>query len=163
DGELPRFGAELTHTVPPMWLLQRLPNNALCHLGIQTGFTGPHACIVSHGTSAVLAVGEAVDALRDGRVDRAVALAHEAAIEPQAVQGMAAHAVVARDAVRPFDTRRDGGLFGEGAAALALERVTTAAARGAPILGEVLGSGMACAGDGLFDVRPDGDGLVRAI
>jgi 3-oxoacyl-(acyl-carrier-protein) synthase len=70
---------------------------------------------------------------------------------------------MACDAVRPFDARRDGSLFGEGAGALALERETTAAARGALILGEVLGSGSACAGEELFDIRPDGDGMARAI
>jgi 3-oxoacyl-[acyl-carrier-protein] synthase-1 len=163
DGDLVRFGTELEHTVPPMWLLQRLPNNALCHLGIQTGFSGPHACIINHGTSALLAVGEAVGALREGSIDRAVAVAHEAAIEPQAIQGMAAHGVLAGSVLRPFDTGRDGSLFGEGAAALALERRPGALARDAAILGEVLGSGAACAGGTLFEMQPDGASIERAI
>jgi 3-oxoacyl-[acyl-carrier-protein] synthase-1 len=163
EGDLVRFGAELEHTVAPMWLLQRLPNNALCHLGIQTGFSGPHACIINHGTSALLAVGEAVGALREGSVDRAVAVAHEAAVEPEAIQGMAAHGVLAPAVLRPFDAGRDGSLFGEGAAALALERRSTAAARGAAILGEVLGSGAACAGSTLVEVQPGGESIERAI
>lgn len=162
-GDLARFGGGLTETVQPMWLLQTLPNNVLCHLGIRTGFAGPHACIVNHGTSGLLAVAEAVAALREGAVDRAVAVAHEAPIEPQTVQGFAALGLLAAEAVRPFDRRRDGCLLGEGAAALALETAAAAAARGAPLLGEVLGSGTASEGDGFLAVRPDGDGLVRAI
>lgn len=163
NGDLRRIGAELAHAVPPMWLLQRLPNNALCHLGIQTGFAGPHACLISHGTSSVLAVAEACATLREGRADRAIAVAHEAPIEPQAIQGMVSLGLLAREAVRPFDVARDGGLLGEGAAAFALEREATASARGAAIQGEILGSSAATGGGDLFAAAPEGDAVVRAI
>ncbi|MDX2171413.1 MAG: beta-ketoacyl synthase N-terminal-like domain-containing protein [Deltaproteobacteria bacterium] len=162
-GALPAFGSELLHAVPPMWLLQTLPNNALCHLGIQTGFSGPHACLVTHSSGGVLAIGEAVAALRAGEVDRAVAVAHEAPIEPQQLQGYATLGLLAEHAVRPFDARRDGCVLGEGGVALALEPLEAARGRGASMLGEVLGSGAAGEACGVFDVRPDGDGLVRAI
>lgn len=163
DGELSRFGAELTQTVHPMWLLQTLPNNVLCHLGIQSGFSGPHACIVNHSTSGVLAVAEAAAALREGAIDRAVAVAHQAPIEPQTLAGYAALGLLADDDVRPFDRSRDGCVLGEGAAALALETGAGAAARGQAILGEILGAGAVSEGGALFDVRDDGDGLARAI
>jgi 3-oxoacyl-(acyl-carrier-protein) synthase len=162
SGDMARFGAELA-TVHPMWLLQTLPNNVLCHLGIQTGFTGPHACFVTHSISGLLALAEAAAALREGLADRAVAVAHDAPIEPQAVQGFAGLGVLAVDSVRPFDRRRDGTLLGEGAAALACERTEVAAARGARVLGEVLGSAAVSEGGALLGVRDDGDGLARAI
>jgi 3-oxoacyl-[acyl-carrier-protein] synthase-1 len=146
-----------------MWLLQTLPNNVLCHLGIRTGFAGPHACMVSHSIGGVLAVAEAVDALRTERVDRAIAVAHAAPIEPQGLQGYATLGLLAREVVRPFDAQRDGCLFGEGAAALALESGERAAARGAPILGAVLGTGTVSEGGSLFGLEPDGEGLERAI
>ncbi|MGD9764919.1 MAG: beta-ketoacyl synthase [Candidatus Binatia bacterium] len=163
DGEIGLFGAELARAVSPMWLLQTLPNNVLCHLGIRTGFSGPHACVVAHSTAGVLAVAEALDALRTGEVDRALAVAHVAPIEPQALQGYATLGLLGRDVVRPFDARGDGCLFGEGAAALALEPVDRAAARGASSLGEVLGSGAVSEGGALFAVDPGGEGLARAI
>ena len=163
DADLERFGRELEQTVTPMWLLQTLPNNVLCHLGIQTGFTGAHACIVNHSTSGVLAIAEAAAALREGTIDRAVAVAHEAPIEPQTIEGFAALGLLAAEAVRPFDRDRDGCLLGEGAAALALERADAAATRGAPILGEILGTAMVSEGGALLDVQADGDGLARAI
>ncbi len=162
-GELAAFGAELAQTVSPMWLLQTLPNNVLCHLGIRTGFAGAHACLVSHSIGGVLAVAEAVDALRAERVDRAIAVAHVAPIEPQGLQGYATVGLLAREVIRPFDARRDGCLFGEGAAALALEPAARASARGAPILGEVLGTGSAGEGGSLFAVDRRGEGLERAI
>ena len=65
--------------------------------------------------------------------------------------------------LRPFDARHDGSLFGEGAGALLLETAASAAARNAPVLGEILGGGYACEAQGLAAIRDDGDGLARAI
>jgi 3-oxoacyl-[acyl-carrier-protein] synthase-1 len=79
------------------------------------------------------------------------------------LQGYATLGLLARTAVRPFDAQRDGCVLGEGGAALALEPLAAARARGATVLGEVLGSGAAGEACGVFDVRPDGDGLIRAI
>jgi 3-oxoacyl-[acyl-carrier-protein] synthase-1 len=65
--------------------------------------------------------------------------------------------------LRPFDARHDGSLFGEGAGALVLETEASAAARNAPVLGQVLGGGYACEAQGLAAIRDDGDGVARAI
>ena len=71
--------------------------------------------------------------------------------------------LMAADAVRPFDAGRSGSLLGEGAAALLLETDAAAADRGAPVLGEFLGSGCATDAEGLLPIRDDGDGLASAI
>src|SRR4029079_8170341 len=71
--------------------------------------------------------------------------------------------LLARDELRPFDASRSGSLFGEGAGALALETQSAAAARNAPVLGEVLGGGFVSEGEGLLAIRDDGDGVARAI
>jgi 3-oxoacyl-[acyl-carrier-protein] synthase-1 len=162
-GRAEAFAAEVARSVHPMWLLQTLPNNVLCHLGIQTGFCGAHACIASHSTSGLLAVGEALGALREGLADRAVAVAHDAPIEPQMLQGLAAFGMLARAVVRPFDADRDGCLLGEGAAALALEPLAAARARGATVLGEVLGSGASAEALGVVELDAGGEGLARAM
>jgi 3-oxoacyl-[acyl-carrier-protein] synthase-1 len=65
--------------------------------------------------------------------------------------------------LRPFDVGRSGSAMGEGAAALVVETERAAAARGAPVLGEILGSGCASEAEGLLPIRDDGDGLARAI
>ena len=163
DGNLGTFGRELDATVNPMWLLRTLPNNVLCHVGIRYGFKGSNACVTNHVVGGTLAVIEAAAALRAAEADRAVAIGHDAPIEPQMVFYYHRVGLLATDAVRPFDAGRDGSLFGEGAGALVMETETAAATRGATVLGEILGSGCATDAEGLFAIRDDGDGLARAI
>jgi 3-oxoacyl-[acyl-carrier-protein] synthase-1 len=146
-----------------MWLLRTLPNNVLCHVGIRYGLKGANACVTNHVVGGTLAVIEAAAGLRTGEADRAVAIGHDAPIEPQMVLYYHRVGLFATEAVRPFDAARDGSLFGEGAGALVLETADAAASRGAAILGELLGSASAAEGEGLFTVRDDGDGLARAI
>jgi len=162
DGELPAFGRELANTVNPMWLLRTLPNNVLGHIGIRHGLKGPNACITNHSVGGTLAVIEAFEAVRNGEADRAVAVGHETPIEPQMVLYYHRLGLLASEALRPFDARHDGSLFGEGAGALLLETAASAAERKAPVLGEVLGGGYACEAQGLTSIRDDGDGLARA-
>ncbi len=162
-GDLGTFGRELAATVNPMWLLRSLPNNVLCHIGIRYGLKGPNACVTNHSVSGSLAVADAAAALRAGEADRALAVGHDAPIEPQMVLYYHQLRLLSADGLRPFDARRSGSLLGEGAAALVLETEAAAAARRARVLGEFLGSGCATEVEGLLAIPPDGDGLARAI
>jgi 3-oxoacyl-[acyl-carrier-protein] synthase-1 len=162
-GELEAFGRDLGSQVNPMWLLRTLPNNVLCHVGIKYGLKGANACITNHGAGGTLAVIEAVEALRQGEADRAVAIGHDAPIEPQMLLYYHQCGLLDPDAIRPFDARRGGSVFGEGAGALALETQKAASQRNAAVLGEVLGGGYAAEAVGLLGIREDGDGLLRAI
>ena len=162
-GDLVRFGEELSNVVSPMWLLRTLPNNVLCHVGIKYNLKGPNACITNHSCGGTLAVIEAAEALRTGEADRAVAIGHDTLIEPQMVLYYHGCGLLASEAIRPFDSARDGSLFGEGAGALALETEASVAERSATVIGEVLGGGHAGEAAGLLAIREDGDGLVRAM
>jgi 3-oxoacyl-[acyl-carrier-protein] synthase-1 len=163
-GDLKVFGTELGNVVNPMWLLRTLPNNVLCHVGIKYNLKGANACITNHSISGTLAVIEATEALRNGEADRAIAVGHDAPIEPQNVLYYQQCGLLgADDAIRPFDVKRTGSLFGEGAAAFTLETATSAHARDAKVLGEILGGGSAAEAVGLLAIREDGDGLIRAM
>jgi 3-oxoacyl-[acyl-carrier-protein] synthase I len=162
-GDLVAFGRELSNTVNPMWLLRTLPNNVLGHIGIKYGLKGTNACITNHSVGGLLAVIEAYCAVRDGEADRVVAVGHETPIEPQMVLYYHDVGLLASEALRPFDARRDGSQFGEGAGALMLETEESARERGAPVLAEVLGGGYATEAEGLLAIRADGDGPERAI
>jgi 3-oxoacyl-[acyl-carrier-protein] synthase-1 len=163
NGDLRAFGRDLADTVNPMWLLRTLPNNVLCHVGIRNRLKGANACITNHSVGGTLAVIEATEALRTGEADRALAIGHDTPIEPQNVLYYHACGLLAADALRPFDASRSGSLFGEGAGALALETESSARARGAPVVGEVLGGGYVSEASGLLAIRDDGDGVARAI
>ena len=162
-GSIVEFGRQLPDVVNPMWLLRALPNNVLCHVGIKYNLKGANACITNHSTSGMLAVVEAAAGLREGEADRAVAIAHDAPVEPQTLLYYDAMGVVANDAVRPFDAARDGSLLGEGAGGLVLETEASAAARGAAVVGEFLGGGAATEAEGLLPIREDGEGPAAAM
>lgn len=149
--------------VNPMWLLRSLPNNVLCHVSIRNQLKGPNGCITNHTTSGVLSVIESAWALREGDAQRVVAIGHDAPIEPQTLLYLDKVGLISKDLLRPYDERHNGCLLGEGAASLVLETESSAKERGAKILGEYLGGGDASEGEGIFDVREDGDGLSRAI
>ena len=124
---------------------------------------GSNACITNHSCSGSLAVIEGMEAIRNGEAERVVAVGHDAPIEPQMVLYYYRLGLIASETLRPFDAARDGSIFGEGAGALVLEQESSAAARNAAVLGEVLGGGYVSEATGLLAIRDDGDGLARAI
>jgi 3-oxoacyl-[acyl-carrier-protein] synthase-1 len=162
-GDMRKFGEELAATVNPMWLLKNLPNNVLCHVGIRHMFKGTNACITNQCAGGVLAVAEAAESLRTDEADRIVAVGHDTLIEPEAVLGYHKLGLLSTDVLRPFDRDRAGTIFGEGGAAVVLEKFDGAQARKAVVLGEFLGHGCVTEATGVVDLRPDGDGPARAI
>lgn len=162
-GDLRVFGREHSTLVDPLWLLRHLPNNVVCHVGIRFGFKGTNACITNQCVGGIMAMIEAAEALRAGEADRATAVGHDAPIDAETLIHYHNLGLVASDTVRPFDRHRGGTVFGEGAAAVVVETAARAEARGAPVLGEFLGSGCVSEALGVVNVRSDGEGLVRAI
>jgi 3-oxoacyl-[acyl-carrier-protein] synthase-1 len=157
------FGREVQSWVNPMWLLTRLPNNVLCYIGIRHGFKGTNACITNQCVGGAMAVAEAAMAIRCGEADRAVATGHDAPIEPETVFHYQRLGLLSQDSLKPFDAARSGTVFGEGAASVVLEKEEDARARGASVRGEFLGSGCTTEATGIVELRPDGDGVRRAI
>ena len=162
-GDMRKFGAALGSAVNPMWLLKNLPNNVLCHVGIRHMFKGTNACITNQCAGGVLAVAEAAESLRTDEADRIAAVGHDTLLEPEAVLGYHKLGLLSTDVLRPFDRERTGTIFGEGGAAVMLEKFDDAQARGAVMLGEFLGHGCVTEATGVVDLRPDGDGPARAI
>jgi 3-oxoacyl-[acyl-carrier-protein] synthase-1 len=162
-GDMVGFGRDLETTVDPMWLLRQLPNNVVCHIGIRHGFCGTNACITNQCVGGAVAVAEAAAALSVGEADRAVAVGHDSPIEPETILHYHGLGLLAPDTVRPFDRARNGTVLGEGAGAVVLETAPEAAARGAAVLGELLGSGCVTEATGIVELLTDGDGLARAI
>lgn len=143
-----------------------MPNATAANVSIRHGCEGPCLTFSTGCASGATAIGEAVLAIRAGRIDAAVAGGVDAILTPFAMAAFARIGTLARrdptphTAGRPFDADRDGFVVGEAAAFLALERADHAAARGARVYGEVAGYG--CAADAAHLVQPRPDGGVAA-
>jgi 3-oxoacyl-[acyl-carrier-protein] synthase II len=149
--------------IPPMWMLNHIPNIMSCHVSILHNAQGASNTITQTDVAALLAVGEALRALNRGKGDvMLVGGADNQSIPVNMVRhtkflSMSRRNDAPRQACRPFDRDRDGTVQGEGAGCLVLEEAEHARRRGAPIYAEVLGfaSGV--------DRARDGKGLARVI
>jgi 3-oxoacyl-[acyl-carrier-protein] synthase II len=122
-------------------------NMAAGHLSIVTGLRGPNYGTVSACASGGHAIGEAFETIARGSCPVMLAGGAEAPVVPIGVgtfNSMKALSTRNDDpakASRPFDADRDGFVIGEGAGVVVLEDLDYARARGATILGEVVGYG----------------------
>ncbi|MEZ4601622.1 MAG: beta-ketoacyl-[acyl-carrier-protein] synthase family protein [Syntrophotaleaceae bacterium] len=112
------------------------------------------------------AVGQAADLIAFGRQERVICggaqeINWESMCSFDGLGAFSLRVEEPRVASRPFDANRDGLVPSGGAAAIVLERYDLARARGADILGEVLGYGFSSDGEHLS--VPGGDGLQRAM
>jgi beta-ketoacyl-acyl-carrier-protein synthase II len=133
--------------VSPFLISHILPDAASGHIAIELGATGPNMGVISACATGAGATGEAWETIRRGDADAMIAGGCEAPLVPVLWAGFHALRALADDkedparACKPFDRRREGFVVGEGAAALVLESLEQAQARGARIYAEVVGYG----------------------
>jgi 3-oxoacyl-[acyl-carrier-protein] synthase II len=136
--------------VSPFLVPMMLPDTAAAMIAIHFGMRGPNLAIVSACASGTNAIGEATEAIRQGKADVMLAGGSESSILPIAIAGMGNMTALSTrnddplHASRPFDKERDGFVMGEGGAVLILESLEHAKDRGAPILAEISGYGSTC-------------------
>jgi 3-oxoacyl-[acyl-carrier-protein] synthase II len=153
--------------VSPFAMPMMLPDTAIGQVAIHFGIRGPNYSIATACASAANAIGEAFEMIRSGRVPVAITGGSEAPVAPfalQAFHNMTALSTWNNDparASRPFDRERNGFVAAEGAAMLVLESLEHAQARGAKILGEVLGYG--CTDDAHHITAPNEFGPAMAM
>ena len=163
-GDLQAFGREIESCVNPMWLLTRLPNNVLCYVGIRHGFKGTNACITNQCVGGALAVAEAAAAIRAGEADRAVAVGHDAPIEPETLLYYHQARPAGPGCVAPLRPQPHRHDLRRGRRRRRAREGSRMRRRGRlACCGEFLGSGCTTEATGIVEVRPDGDGLSRAI
>lgn len=161
SGGIPRFN--------PYFIPKMIVDIAAGVISIRHKLHGPNYCTVSACASSNTALISAFDTIRMGKAKLMVAGGSEAAIIYSALGGFsAAQALSKRNddpttASRPFDKDRDGFVMGEGAAALILEDLEYAKARGAKIYAEIVGGGMAADAYHLTGTPPDGMGAALGM
>ena len=155
--------------VSPFTVPMMIPNMATGLAAIALGAQGPSSAVATACAAGSNAIGDAFRLLQQGHADAMVCGGAESAITPLGVAGFAsAKALSFRNddpatASRPFDAERDGFVIGEGAGFLVLETLDHAEARGADILGEVVGYGMTCDAHHITSPIPGGLGGARAM
>ncbi|MFN0219495.1 MAG: beta-ketoacyl-[acyl-carrier-protein] synthase family protein [Hyphomicrobium sp.] len=127
----------------PLTLLRIIGSSAAAHVGIEFGVKGPTFATCSACSTASHAIGLARDYIRDGVVDVAIAGASESVITYGTMKAWQALHVLSPQGCFPFAKKRNGTVLSEGAGILVLESLEHAQARGATILAELAGFGMA--------------------
>ncbi|WP_334240720.1 beta-ketoacyl-ACP synthase II [Terriglobus sp. ADX1] len=155
--------------VSPFFIPASIVNLAAGHVSIKYGAKGPNEATATACTTSAHAIGDAFRIIQRGDADAMIAGGAEAAITPLGVSGFAnMKALSTRNdaptkASRPWDKDRDGFVIGEGAGILILEELEFAKARGAKILGEVVGYGMSSDAFHMTGMAPEGEGCARAM
>ena len=154
----------------PLAVPELIPNEAPGNVSIALGAKGPCISVATACASSTDAIGFALDLIRSGRADVAVAGGSEGCITEFTVGGfmkMRALSTHYNDtpekACRPFSADRDGFVMGEGAAALILESEEHARARGARIYAELAGYGATADAYHITAPDPSGAGAIRAM
>jgi len=102
------------------------------------------------------AIGYAMDLIRSGQCERAVAGGYDE-LSRLSYSGLSAMRAVTPEVIRPFDKNRKGTLFAEGAGMVVVETLDSARRRGATIHAEVLGHAMN--NDAFHMTAPDQTGV----
>ncbi len=138
------------------------PNVIADTLAERLGALGPRSTIMNACSSSLMALGQAWEAIALGELDFALAGGSEALCRTT-YAGFAALKAMDAKPCRPFSADRAGMNLGEASAQLLLESLDHARARGARILGEVLGYGASMDGHHATAPHPEGAGAARAM
>ena len=138
-------------------------------ISIKYGLRGVNFCPVSACATSNTAIIEAFNYITWDKADMIITGGSEAAINQASIGGFSsAKALSTRNdspetASRPFDVTRDGFVMGEGAGALIVEEYEHAIKRGANIICEIVGGGMAADAYHLTGTHPEGIGAVLGM
>ncbi len=157
--------------VSPFFIANMLVDTASGQIAIETGIRGHNMAVVTACSTGTHSIGEAAEAIRRGDCIAVIAGSTESPIYEMVWVGfgnmrgigMPRPGEPIQTVSRPFDLTRNGFILGEGAAALMLEDLELAKARGAKIYAEVVGYGSTNDAWDLIQPIEGGDGVARAM
>ncbi|WP_105214168.1 beta-ketoacyl-ACP synthase [Pseudoalteromonas sp. T1lg22] len=146
--------------------IQMMAHTAPVNIGVFFGLKGRVITTSSACTSGSQGIGYAYEAIKYGRQKLMVAGGAEELCVTEAAVFDTLYATSCNNdnpkvTPRPFDSKRDGLVIGEGAGTLILEEYEHAKARGATILAEIVGFG--CNSDGQHVTQPTSETMQVAI
>jgi 3-oxoacyl-[acyl-carrier-protein] synthase II len=152
--------------ISPFAITMIMPNGAGGMLAIDYGIWGPSTTITTACAAGADAIGHAFRALRRGELVAALTGGSEAVITSVGIGGFERAGATSKkssETPQPFDKNRDGLVVGEGAGILVMETLDHALARGATILGEIVGYGQTTDAYHITAPAEGGGGAARAI
>ncbi len=161
NGRKPRFNP---YFIPK--IIADIPSGVI---SIRHGLRGLNFSTISACASSNTAIIDAFNYIRLGKANIIITGGSEAPINESGMGGFNASKALSTNnenpqkASRPFDVKRDGFVMGEGAGALIIESLDSALARGATIIAEIAGGGMAADAYHLTGTHPDGEGAYLGM
>jgi 3-oxoacyl-[acyl-carrier-protein] synthase II len=143
--DLRRWGVLAMPNLPPMRMLEHIPNMTASHVSIMHNAQGPNNTISQSDASSLMALGEAARMIQADRAEGVLVGGADVKVAPINLVLFTLCGRLSRrnddpeGACRPFERDRDGEVAGEGAAVFLVEERAHALARGAKVYGEVLG------------------------
>lgn len=166
--QVTRMNEKGPNRVSPMFVPMSIVNMVAGNIALRVGAKGICTTIVTACASGTHSIGEAFRSIKHGYSDVILAGGSEATICEIGIAGFAALTALTTEtdpnkASTPFDKNRSGFVMGEGAGVLVMESLDHALARGANILGEVVGYGANCDAYHMTAPNPDGSGAGKAM
>jgi 3-oxoacyl-[acyl-carrier-protein] synthase II len=156
--------------ISPFMIPTGIPNMPAFLIAHRFQCLGPNSTISTACATGTQAIGEASELIRRGAADLVITGGTEALIKDYTLAGFSAMQALPvhfndqpEKASRPFDLKREGFIFSEGAGALVLESEEHARARGARIYVEVAGHASSADAYHMAAPEPEGRGSARAM
>jgi beta-ketoacyl ACP synthase len=156
-------------TISPLGVQKAMPNAAAAAVGLERGAKAGVITPISACASGAEAVALAWRNIVLGEADIAICGGVETRIEAVPIAAFAHQDLMSTNnddpagACRPFDKDRDGFVFGEAGALMVVETEDHAKARGAKIIGRLMGAGITSDGYQAVVPDPNGEQAGRAI
>ena len=154
------YGRQMTRT-HPQTVPRVMVSAAVSAVAMSFGVHGPVFATSSACASSSHAIAQGAGLISSGLADVAITGGSEAIATPGCMRAWQSIQALSESTCRPFSSGRDGMVMGEGSAVLILEERERALARGAAILGELVGIGMTS--DAMHITQPSLDGPVAAM
>jgi 3-oxoacyl-[acyl-carrier-protein] synthase II len=150
--------------VSPFLVPMMMVNASGAAISMRYGLQGPLETICTACAAGTHAIGYAARLIEWGIADAVATGGAESAATVTALAGFSNMTALSSSGVsRPFDVDRDGFVMGEGAAVLILEEWTHAEARGATILGEIVGMASNADAHHITAPSPGGVGAIACM
>ncbi len=155
--------------ISPFGVQKAMPNAAAAAVGLERGAKAGIVMPVSACASGAEAIALAWRNIVFGEADIAICGGVETKIEAVPIAAFANQNLLSTNnddpagACRPFDKDRDGFVFGEAGALLVIETDEHAKARGANIIGRLMGAGITSDGNHIVAPDPSGERAGHAI